>query len=309
MLSNEEFVRESLEDNLFYLRTIREFCTNIQLSFFKNNMYYINISEDFALKYEELGRRIIKYADGNLSMESLESQIFFTDYTLKCEELTEKLFNIKIDTNITKQEMNLKPGDVINPSNEMIKEIDTINKLAYNLTENFIGFCEDILEELRNQNLFSYSYLSIFEYMILESQSYLKNLERLINKYEIDPTFVSGYQYMYNKSMKDIATFIRNFVDTNSIEIINEAEQFIQDFNTLLNEYETTPLSPYNQKLLEDKSLNIVNKFRDFISRCIQKLLEKKLYFIVEPIFLDNMYTEANYFKYILEIEEKEILK
>ena len=37
--------------------------------------------------------------------------------------------------------------------------------------------------------------------------------------------------------------------------------------------------------------------------------INKELYFIAEPIFLDNMYTEANYFKYILEIVEQEIIQ
>lgn len=307
MLSNELFVIESLEDNLFYLRTIGEFSTNIQSSFFGNNENYIKIAEDFSLKYEDLLRRTVKLADGKLPEEAINSQIFVTNYTLRSEELTKKLFNINIDTSITEQEYNLKPGIVTNPSNELITEIDTINKLAYNLTENFIEFCIDILGKLHNQDLFSYSFPSLFEFMILEAQNYLKNLERLINRNRVDPTFVAGYQYMYNVSMRDIATFIRDLVDSKYTNVLNNAQKFIVLFNNLIHEYQITPLSPYNQKVLADKSLEVVNSFRKFLEEIIRALLNKELYFIVEPIFLDNMYTEANYFKYILETEEKEI--
>jgi len=38
MLSDSSFVLQTLNSNLYFLRTIREFATNIQLSFLSNNI-------------------------------------------------------------------------------------------------------------------------------------------------------------------------------------------------------------------------------------------------------------------------------
>ena len=37
MLNEREFFIESLRDHLYYLRSIRQFCITIELSFYKNN--------------------------------------------------------------------------------------------------------------------------------------------------------------------------------------------------------------------------------------------------------------------------------
>ena len=40
MLSEEQFIVQSFNNGLFYLRSIRDYCVNIQLSFYKNNGDY-----------------------------------------------------------------------------------------------------------------------------------------------------------------------------------------------------------------------------------------------------------------------------
>ena len=42
MISDSLLVQQSLINNLFYLRTLREFSINIALSLFENNQEYIN---------------------------------------------------------------------------------------------------------------------------------------------------------------------------------------------------------------------------------------------------------------------------
>lgn len=49
-----------------------------------------------------------------------------------------------------------------------------------------------------------------------------------------------------------------------------------------------------------EESMAVLNRFDSFVETLIKDLLSAKIYFIVEPIFLDNMYTEIHYFQYIL---------
>ena len=98
MLNEKEFYIESLRDHLYYLRTIRNFCITMELSFYKNNLKYIEMCEDFANKCDELGREAISYTGGLVSREALDNNIYVSEFSLPCERLTEKLFGIDINT-------------------------------------------------------------------------------------------------------------------------------------------------------------------------------------------------------------------
>ena len=41
------------------------------------------------------------------------------------------------------------------------------------------------------------------------------------------------------------------------------------------------------------------------MEKCVRDLLTRNAYFIIEPIFLDNMYTQINFFQYILNYNKK----
>lgn len=301
MLNNEEFLTVSLENGLFYLRTIREFCANIKLAFLNKNIEYSKKAEGFADRCEELGAILTKYADGNLSKKFLDSKSIVTEYTLPSELLTEKLFGIDINTDITRNELVLKPGIPGNITNEEVNIIMEVNKKALTLTQEFIEYLTDIFEKEKKLELFSYSYPALIKYMIEETKLYNSYLERLIRKEKVDPSFVTDYQYMFITSMKDAASFLRSMVNPSEEEFYIKAESFYVEFEHLLNEYKSTALSPDLQEALTTKTLKAVKRFSDYISNCIKNVLDSKLYYIVEPIFLDNLYTEANYFIYILE--------
>lgn len=121
MLNDVDYVQESIAINLYYLRTLREFCLNIQTSLIPFQTAYIKEAELIALECEALGSQIASFASGLVSSDALDYQIYVTNYTLECEELTEKLFNVQINTDITKKELELKPGNPTSVSSELEK--------------------------------------------------------------------------------------------------------------------------------------------------------------------------------------------
>ena len=301
MLSDSSFVSQSLNSNLYFLRTIREFSTNIQLSFLSNNNEYIETARDFSDRCEELIGILMKYAKGRVSKEALNNQIFATNYTLDTELLTERLFGIDIDTSITEQQLNLIPGVDNNPSGDVINELTEVNQSSLVLVTNFISFCQNIISRMSNNDLFSYSYISLIDAMLAEANLYKLNLERIIARDTINPTFIVDYQYLFNSLLQKYSAFIRGLVDPKNAEIIVRAISFSNEFAFLASEYKTAISSPEVEEELNNRSLEAVDRFKIFLSNIIQDLLDTEAYFIVEPIFLDNILTSANYFSYTLK--------
>lgn len=300
MLSDSSYVLQTLNSNLYFLRTLREFSINIQLSFLPNNIEYINAAKDFSNRIAELIEILMKYANDNVTKEALDNEIFVTPYTLDTELLTEKLFSIDIDTTITEKQLELRPGFNENPSQDIVEELKEVNRKALILVNNFINFCQNIIFRLSENDLFSYSYISLIEAMITEANLYKINLERLISNDNINPGFVVDYEYLFSNLLRQYSSFIRGLVDPKNADAILRAGGFSSEFSLIANEYKKIVASPEVQLELKERTIDTVNRFQIFLSSLIEDLLESKTYFIVEPTFLDNILTSANYFMYVL---------
>lgn len=300
MINDTLFMIQSLIDNLFYLRTMREFCLNIQLSFLENNKYYIDIANDFGIRCEELGERVIKLANKNLPESILNSNSFVTDYTLNCELVTEKLFNVDINTNLTIAEMNIEAGSKFNYTEEELAEITDINENAIALSKNFIDFCKEILDLLKENKLFSYTYPTFFNFVIKEMDFYYNDLLRLSAKNSADPTFIVNYEYWYCDSMKTISQLIIGLCDPSLTTILTNSDNFRKIFMKQMTLYKEMNITPDSQLKLNQSTIQYVEDFIKFLRVIINGILNNKYYFIVDPIFFDNMLTEAYYFLYLL---------
>lgn len=309
MINDTLFIQQSLTNNLFYLRTLRDFSFNIELSFFENNQELIDAARDFGKRVEELLERTITLANQKLFQDILDGQIFITDYTLDLELLTEKLFDIDINTNLTEQEANLTGNNKYLANAQDVEEIQPLNTSSLDLVSEFIDFLEYILNTMRQNNLFSYSYPTFYEYMLLDMNLFKSELERLIEKNGVGPTYIFSLQVGEVESMKRQTQFIQGLSDPNQTGIITQARNFEEEFNDLLTQYRVSNLSPDAQKVLNEKALDVTERFQSFISTIIERLLAEELYFITPPIFLNNLLTDINYFIYLLKGSGLGILK
>lgn len=309
MINDTLFIQQSLTNNLFYLRTLRDFSFNIELSFFENNQELIDAARDFGKRAEELLERTITLANQKLFQDILDSQIFITDYTLDSELLTEKLFNVDINTNLIEQESNLTGNNQYLANTQDVEEVQSLNTSSLDLVSEFIEFLEYILNTMKQNNLFSYSYPTFYEYMLLDMNLFKSELERLIEKNGVGPTYIFGLQVGEVESMKRQTQFIQGLSDPNQTGIITQARNFEEEFNNLLAQYRVSNLSPDAQKVLNEKALDVTERFQSFLSTIIERLLAEKLYFITPPIFLNNLLTDINYFIYLLKGSGLGILK
>ena len=121
---------------------------------------------------------------------------------------------------------------------------------------------------------------------------------------QVNPTFISNYEYRLISIMKSIAIFIAGTVNPSREDIYIRATSFSVEFNSLKKAYLEKNLNPETQKDLNLKTKKLMNRFSTFISDIISDLLKSKAYFIVEPVFLDDFYRGANYFIYNLTLIE-----
>ena len=100
--------------------------------------------------------------------------------------------------------------------------------------------------------------------------------------------------------------FLRSFIDPTRADLIIKAQSYVVEAEKILDDYDKLSLSPENQKLLTIRSQKFVDRVALFLESIIEELLNKQVYLIVEPIFLDNMLRSVNSMKYfIFDLETK----
>lgn len=306
MITDREFYIQSLRDHLYYLRTIRGFCITIELSFYKNNEEYISIAEDFSRKSEELSKEAISYTGGLISNEALKNNIYVSEYTLPCEELTEKLFGIFIDTTITKEELNFREGINQNINSELINNIKILNSKALTFAKNFKMFCNDIKEKLDSNKLFSFSYIDFFSYLFDEVDTYTEDLERIIAMESYSPIYATGFAYNFANTLLKTAKFIRDWIDPSNSDVFDLASYYVNAFNEIIDKYLKSDISPDSQEELSKTMKNLLVDYQDFIKNILERLVDFEIYFITPPVSIDNIYTSVNFYKFIMDLESEE---
>lgn len=306
MLSNELFLSNSIITNLFYLATFRAFCVNIGFSLLEKDKKYADIAKSFIDECDNLVEVVIKYADGNIPKEVLDSDILITKHTLGCEQLTEKLFGVDLYTEITKKEMKIIPGFPTNVNNEEVEVLMDINKKAFFLCQKFIDYLKDLFEKQIKNQIFSYTYPFLTKKMMESIKLYADLLERLINKINIDPTFIINYEYKACNLMASFGEFIRDFLDPARKDLFIKAQSFVVEFQLLNDMHAHNNFTPGEQKKLIQKTIKIISRFADFVSYVIESVLKQEAYLVVSPIFIDDLYRAINYYKYTLEISQQQ---
>ena len=306
MLTEEEFYKESIDANLYYLRTLRDFCINIELSFYGDNLYKGRAAL-LARESQDLGREIVTLTNGKVPSKGLNYQIFYTEYTLPIERLTEKLFNLNLGTDITEMQLKLTPTDTFEVNDELITALTSFNDRATSIASEFINLAREIRDEMTSNNLFSYSYPTMYNFMIITIELYIGELNRLKERIRKDPIIALDTEYGYNITAYEITSFLRGLIDPNATSYIEVLNNILKEiYPELLEDYNSLPLSPENQQNLTERSIAVIRRIRLLISNMLRDLLDAKLYFIIEPLAIDNFYRNINYFLYALDADMKE---
>ena len=299
MLSDIDFIAQSIEINLAYGLSIREMTLDLELSFLPKDNYYIKTTDSFFKAFDALVDETISISSGNIPQALFDNKdVIVTKYTLKTYQMTEELTGVNMNQDLVFKLNDIKPG-IPNPTKELLKKVKQINEQAKILLINFKKFLEDVYNRAINVELFIFSYGLLIEHLIDRINLYYYSISRLVDREDLSPTYVATVQYDFNNLVKQDAMFLNALVNQKEDNIIKRAREFENAFMELLNTYQI-PLTPDNQQLLSKRSLTLNNEFIKFVEEILDRVINKNIQFMVEPVFIDIILRESNLFSFIL---------
>lgn len=305
MLSDIDFIIQSIEANLTYGLAIREMALDLQISFLLKDEDIKNTTETYFKAFDALVNETLAIADGNVPQEMISDQIVATDYTLDMYDLTEKLTDVNMDQELILKLKKIKPG-IPNSTPELIKKVEDINNQAVILLTNFKKFLEEIYDEVINVRIFMFTYGLLIKHIIQRVDLYYYSMDRVTHREKYSPTYVAKLQYDFNNLVKQDAKFINALVNQSERDVIRRAREFEQRFEMLLKAYQI-PLTPDNQKILSQRSDELNADFASFVKELLNRINAKDIQFMVEPVFIDVILRESNMFKFVLSGNLKEL--
>ena len=297
MLSREEYILMSMEENLFWLRIMKEHAIFIESIMPPIQERLSREADRFKQQFEQLLAVAIRLANDSVSREALETGQYYTRFTDEAEKLMQQFTGIPINRNLTLMETNIEP---LTPYSEFTPahehEVDVLNKNILILLQSFIGFKENLFSNQAACLLVTFEYTSVFEHILHEGQEYRKSLTSLQKREAPDTSIPSEELDFWNHIMSDHSKVLRGRFDPTEQLLINEANQYAAIFDELLRNQQITPL--YEPTVNETR--NAVDELSNFKAIVTKGLIECKIRAILFPLFTDHLLREARHFRSLL---------
>ncbi|HHV71556.1 MAG TPA: DUF2935 domain-containing protein [Clostridia bacterium] len=296
MLSRQDFIRISIEVNLFFQRIMKE-----HLFFIETNLKPVetaNIAEAKVLKqsFEHLLAETVHYANGIISEDALNSNEIVTPYTLRAEEITSMLTGANLNTQITKAEYELTADPNCYFSDWLENVIDDLNRRSYNMLKEVITFKEKILALALECKIFITLYPEMLEHISREAKYYLEILKALQDRKLPKQTLCEELNF-WNNIMGEHGEFIDGMLDPTEKNLKEAAENLAEKFEKLVEECIKT-----GEKQIIQKSLEATEEIRDFKRAATEGLLNCKIKSIIPPLLADHVLREANHYLRLLKM-------
>lgn len=294
LLTRPEFIKKSLEINLFFLRIMKEHLIFIIASLPSINEELIRESEILQRSLEMLLNEVVDLANGAISQGVLDADIIFTPYTLDAEEATSRLTGIPIDTNITRREMDLVNDPNFDYTLMLERQLENINCRARNLTEEVIDLKMRLLNLVLECMVYSTSYPSLIGHITEEAEKYIELLDALMDK-EFPKETLCEVLNFWNEVMGEHAEFINGMLDPSERELKSEAARFTKTFEMLRED-----CNRCSRNRILDRSFKATKDIIEYKTAATVGLLECEILSIIPPLLSDHVLREANYYLKIL---------
>lgn len=290
----------SLETHLFFGRIMKEHALFLEAGFPCVNEDWIQKADYFRVGFENLLREVVEIADGRVNEPILNSNELVTEFTLPAERRTEALSGVSIDSRITQQEMDLRPGFLPRESREVMIRVHGFNQRAIRLLDGLIAFKENILEEVRRGRLFTSNYPLLIEHILREARLYRASVMEIMSNRR--PTYknLKATEEFWNRIMMEHALFIRGLLDPTEEALIDTADQFAEEYKILLEKARQQEDAALG---LADATLKETMKYRDFKAAGTRGILNLEIASIILPLLADHVLREANHYIRLLETE------
>jgi hypothetical protein len=302
MLSREEYIRLSLELNLFFARIAKEHSIFIETSFTGKDQNLAREADNMKILFEALLAEAISLANGAVSREAVESQEFVTPHTLDAERVSQFYTGVQINSGLTQSEAGLAGNGSMVYTPELEQRVFMLNQKAAALTTALINFKTRILNNVLACKLFTTNYPLLLDHILKEARFYLKALNRLQNRESIGSAAdLLEQEVFWNRIMAEHAFFIRGLLDPTENELISSANKFGSEFNELTKKAiaatEQTNLLP----AVTGESFKAAKEIKAFKNAGTEGLINCTIKAIAYPLLGDHVLREANHFLRILK--------
>lgn len=302
MLSRNKFIRGSVDLHLFFCRIMKEHAFFLQVGFTEKDVSYITHANKLRMELDKLLLDVVNLSDCVASPGVIQSGEIVTQHTMRAEEVSTFYTGVRIPTNITKKELELKGGNNEINDPKLEQEICLINKRAIDLVTELIEFKIDILENVLSCRMFTLNYPLLIDHILREAKLYLSMIQRLQDRKDINiEKEIYGQQLFWNRIMAEHAKFIRGLLDPTENELIKINNDFANEFDDLIVEVieainKTLPI----EEVTED-SLEATTRIRDFNIQATEGLVDCKIESIIIPLLGDHALRESNHYLRLLK--------
>ena len=295
MLSRKDFIKMSLEVNLFFQRIMKEHMIFMETAFQVIDSQYIIDANQLKRSFEGLLSETVIFANGAVSSKVLESNEIVTSFTLKTEQITQNLSGSCINTNITLAELKLTSNPEFDYTEWLESKVYNINERAINLVKEVIIFKENVLGCVLDCKMHTFLYPLLIEHILREAKLYLETLKSLQNRTIPSVNIVEDTEF-WNRLMEEHALFIRGLLDPTEKKLIKTANDFAELFKKIIEES-----AKDSEKNIVEKSLKATVGIRDFKTTGTEGLIMCKIKSIILPLLGDHVIREANHYIRLLE--------
>ncbi|MFA5522854.1 MAG: DUF2935 domain-containing protein [Tissierellales bacterium] len=301
MLSNIDFVRQSLEIHLFFARIMKEHSFFLEVGFTPRDINYSQQADAYRIAFDRLLGDVILLSNGVISNSVIQSGELVTPYTLNAEMASSYLTGVQIQTSLTQAELGLAGGERIIPNPMIEQRVHMINQNALALISGLIDFKANILANVLSCNMFTVNYPLLIDHIMREAKLYLRMITRLQRREQIDvEREIYEQELFWNRIMAEHSKFIRGLLDPTEEALFNTANNFGKEFDQLTEDVKkaidkTVPISK-----VTDESLETTKRVRDFNAQGTQGLIECKIRSIIIPLLGDHVLRESNHFIHLL---------
>ncbi|GLC31254.1 DUF2935 domain-containing protein [Clostridium omnivorum] len=301
MLSNSEYVRQSLELNMFFMRIAKEHSIFLEAGFTTKNPQLINRAEQLKNVFSQLLVENIRLSNGIISPEVAKSGEFVTDLTLEAERETQYYAGIAIDPNITRMETMVLGTENGRITPSLVRMVNDLNNRAIYAAEQLAAFKKGLLQDVLACKVFTTNYPLLLDHILREAIFYLRLLRKLQNREEADLTREAAYQETFwNRIMAEHSKFIRGLLDPTEVKLFNTANDFGEKFDKLTAEAKELSSNLNLLPAVTSRSLNNTEDLRDFKRQGTEGLIQCKIKSIAYPLLGDHVVREANHYIRIL---------
>lgn len=304
MLTGTEYVRQSVETNLFFLRIMKEHLIFAIVALTLKDATLVPPLIDTKNKFEKLLINTVSLANGIVNPHSLTAGDIITPYTYRAETATQHYTGLPVNTEITRMEAALinNAASVSNPAIE--QSVNMLNRQIITLLTTTIQAQKMLLANVLSCKMFTNMYPLMLDHVTREAEHYLQHLQTLQSCQSLTggPKSAAVGEIFWNHIMGEHARFIRGLLDPTEEELIQKANGFAGEFDELtkaaVEAYEQLELLPG----VTQRSTAATWDIKNFKEQGIKGSLECKIRSVILPLLSDHVLREANH--YLKELGE-----